>query len=248
MKKIIIYLLFFLITALGVIFMHQMSSSKKNIKDKELVVIMLGPPGAGKGTHGIKLSAQLNLPHISTGDLFRENIKKETDLGKEALKYIKEGNLTPDNLVIDMLFDHIKKNNYKNGYILDGFPRTVNQAQTLENRLNNKAKIIALSLDIDKSLLLDRITNRVMCSKCHTPYNNKFMPPKKEGICDKCGAELFQRKDDTKEVVEQRLVAYNNETKPLIDYYNKKDELKSVDANGSMEVVYSNLLKALDLK
>jgi adenylate kinase len=245
MKKKFVYLIFFVIIALGVIIMNNYKKESK--QDKELIVIMLGPPGSGKGTYSNLLKKDLNLPHISTGDLFRENIKNETSLGKKAQEYIKDGKLVPDDIVVDMLFDFINKNNYKNGFILDGFPRTINQAITLDERVDNKANIVVINLEIDNQVLIDRITNRLSCPNCNSVYNKLYKPALKDNECDICQTQLIQRKDDCKEVIEKRLTEYDKQTKPLIEFYKDKGNLINIDANKDMTEVYSNIKNKLNI-
>ncbi len=238
MKRSLIY---FLIVIAAVFSILQLKSKK----EQPTVVIMLGPPGAGKGTHAKELSYKLHLPHISTGDLFRENIKKQTKYGKEAKTLIDNGQLAPDSLVIEMLFDHIKQNNLKKGYILDGFPRTINQAEILNKKLHNKAIVKALNLQIDDALLIDRITNRLVCSNCGCPFHKTYLKPKVEGKCDKCKAELYQRKDDTEEVVRKRIEIYHAESEPLIEYYKNQNILNNIDSTKQKDEVLNDLLKAI---
>lgn len=241
MKKI------FLLFALVAIVLVAITAYRKTKHEKPLVIIMMGPPGAGKGTHCVELSKSLNLPHLSTGDLFRENIRNKTPLGNTAKELIDKGQLVPDNIVVEMLFDHIKTNGYdKTGYILDGFPRTMNQAISLEQRLGKKYKKIAINLNISEEKLIERITGRLMCKDCGTPYHKISLPPKVEGKCDKCSGELYQRKDDTEEVLKSRLEVYNKDTKPLLDFYQNKKELYNVDSNSGKEIVFDNLLKTIN--
>lgn len=212
------------------------------VASKPLVVILLGPPGAGKGTHAGPLSDKLHLPHISTGDLFRENLRNQTELGKKAQGYMKEGKLVPDELVLDMLFDRIANNDCKNGYILDGFPRTVPQAEALDKRLNDKVKETAIHFSAPDSVLIDRISGRIVCKSCSFAHHKTFIPPKQEGVCDKCGGELFQRADDKVEVVKKRLEIYREQTQPLIEYYShKKDTLKNVNSAQTHQEVQKEL-------
>ncbi len=240
MKNIFLLIGFCLLIIVGI------TSYRNSKKEKSLVVIMMGPPGAGKGTHAAELSKSLNLPHISTGDLFRDNIKRGTILGKKAKELIEKGSLVPDEIVIDMLFSHIKENGYNKGYILDGFPRTINQAKALDKKLSKNAKKIALNLNIDDSFLIDRITGRLICRNCSTPFHKTFLKPKVEGKCDKCEGELYQRKDDIVEVVKRRLEVYHRETEPLLEFYQKQKALHEVDSNKSKEIVFDNILKTIE--
>lgn len=243
MKNIILFF------ALAVMLLIGLTTYRNSKKEKPLVVIMMGAPGAGKGTHSSELSKTLNIPHISTGDLFRENIKNQTPLGKAAKELIEKGELVPDNIVVEMLFNHIHDKGYDlTGYILDGFPRTLIQAQSLDQRLGKDYNKIALNLNIDEEKLIDRITGRLICTSCQTPFHKTNLPPKIEGKCDKCNSDLYQRDDDTKEVLISRLQVYNKDTKPLIEYYQKSKILKDVDSNGSKELVLENLLKNLKQK
>jgi adenylate kinase len=240
MKKILLLLALVLIVILGI------TSYKKSKQEKPLVIIMMGAPGAGKGTHCVELSKTLSLPHISTGDLFRENIRNQTELGKTAKDLIDKGQLVPDNIVVEMLFNHINSKGYdKTGYILDGFPRTLNQAISLEQKLNNKYKKIAINLNISEEKLIARITNRFMCKDCGTIYNKISLPSKIEGKCDKCSGELYQRKDDNEEVFKNRLQIYNKDTKPLLDFYENKKELYNIDSNFDKEIVFENIMKTI---
>lgn len=240
MKKIV------LIIALVVLVITGITVLRKSNEKKPLVIIMMGAPGAGKGTHCVELSKSFNLPHLSTGDLFRENIRNQTALGNAAKALIDKGQLVPDDIVIDMLFTHIKEKGYdKTGYILDGFPRTMNQALALDQRLGKKYKKIAINLNIAEEKLIERITGRLMCKDCGAPYHKVAFPPKVEGKCDKCSGELYQRKDDTVEVLKSRLEVYNKDTKPLLDFYRTKKELYNVDSNPEKNIVFESLLKTI---
>lgn len=240
MKNIILLFILVIVAIAGL-------KTYRNAKEeKPLVVIMMGAPGAGKGAHAKDLSKTLNIAHISTGDLFRENIKKETQLGNMAKDLMDKGRLVPDKIAVDMLFNHIKDNGFdKTGYILDGFPRTLIQAKALDERLARDYKKIAVNLSIDEEKLVQRITGRLICKSCAASYHKETLPPKQEGICDSCSDELYQRDDDTEEVLKTRLEAYNKDTKPLLDYYQNKKILKDIDSNGTKEVVFKNLLNTV---
>lgn len=215
---------------------------------KEL--IFLGPPACGKGTQTNKLAQYLNFPHVDTGSLLRAEIQAETEAGKEAKLFIDKGQLVPVELVSKIIKSRLAKDDCKNGYILDGFPRSTEQAEQLEKinaeiNGNQKVNFIAIYFNIDTDILVERIVNRRSCPKCGEIFNLSSNPPKQEGICDKCGAELTQRKDDTREVAKSRFETYNRETAPLIDYYSKKGVLKSIDANGSIDEVWERLLQVI---
>lgn len=216
---------------------------KKNTK-QPLVVILLGPPGSGKGTQAVEIAKKLSLPHISTGDLFRENIQNNTALGQKAKSYIDKGNLVPDEIVLDMLFDRLNKNDCKKGYILDGFPRTLAQAEALEPKLKT-VHYITINLDVKDDVLVDRISKRLICKECKTPYHEINMPPKVPGICDKCGGKLYHRDDDNAEVVKSRLDVYHKQSEPLIEYYKKQNHLVNVDASGKKEQIFKNIIDAI---
>jgi adenylate kinase len=198
-------------------------------------VVLLGAPGSGKGTLAIRLKDTWNVPHISTGDMFREAVKANSPMGQKAAEYMKNGQLVPDEITIGIVDERFAKPDVKKGFILDGFPRTTNQAQALDRILTNNK--IALSsvilLDVDEKLIVKRITGRRTCSKCGSIYHIENMPPKTPNVCDKCMGELIQRRDDTEEVVKERLVAYNDQTSPLIDFYRKKKILLQIDASRS---------------
>ena len=211
--------------------------------------IFLGPPACGKGTQTAKLAQYLNLPHIDTGSLLRFEIAKETQNGKIAKSFIDKGNLVPADLVANIIKNRLAQQDCADGYILDGFPRSVEQAEKLEiirkelNSLNSS--FFAIYFDIDTDILMERIVNRRSCPVCGEIYNLAFKPPEKEGICDKCGSKLTQRKDDTREVAQARFDTYNTETAPLTEYYKQKGILKCVDADGSINEVWERLLKII---
>lgn len=216
---------------------------------KEL--IFLGPPACGKGTQTAKLSEHLGLPHVDTGSLLRAEIKNETENGKIAKSYIDKGQLVPVSLVANIIKNRLAQEDCKNGYILDGYPRSVEQADLLEEINTDidgsvEAQIKAIYFDLNQDILISRIVNRRSCPKCGEIYNIKFKPTKVEGICDKCGAELTQRKDDNEETAKARFDTYFKETAPLIDYYKNKGVLKSIDAEGSIDEVWERLLKVVN--
>ena len=219
-----------------------MANINKDGKFEAKVVIMMGPPGAGKGTHATKLSKDLKFPHISTGDLFRENIKKNTELGKKAKSLIEEGVLVPDDVVNEMLLDYMRKNCDHLGYILDGYPRNLNQAKVFNSCLSEQSKVIVIDLIIQDSKLVDRITGRLMCRACGTPFHKTFLPPNKENICDSCNGELYQRTDDTKDVVKKRLEVYHKETEPVLDFYKDKSIFIKIDAEQEKDKVFKDIL------
>ena len=194
-------------------------------------IVMLGAPGAGKGTQADKIAEKYNIPHISTGDIFRSNIKAGTELGKKAKSFIDQGLLVPDEVTIGMLLDRIHEADCENGYILDGFPRTIPQAESLTAALKENGEAIDFALDVEvpDANIVNRMAGRRACLKCGATYHTEFAAPKKEGICDKCGSELVLRDDDKPETVQKRLEVYHEQTHPLIDYYKKKGVLHAID-------------------
>jgi adenylate kinase len=206
------------------------------------VLILLGPPGSGKGTQAVMLHDKYQIPHISTGDLLREHIRNGTELGKTAKSYIDKGQLVPDSLIMDLLFDRVSQKDCAKGYILDGFPRTLPQAESLQDRLKGRAVPIIINLDLKDSEVVERLTKRVSCEKCGTPYHLTYSPPKVQGTCDKCGGHLVQRSDDTKEVITKRLKVYHEQTKPLIKYYESHKLLHTVNCEQSKDKVFKDIL------
>ena len=213
----------------------------------QLRLILLGPPGAGKGTQASAIVEKYNIPHISTGDIFRANIKEKTELGKQVEEYLNKGLLVPDELVVSIVKDRISKEDCKNGFLLDGFPRTVAQAEALDEELKNMSLTIdkVINIQADKDLLIERIIGRRICRDCGATYHIKFSPTKQAGICDKCGGELYQREDDKLETVEKRIEVYTEQTKPLIDYYAKKGLLLNVDGTKDKKEVFEYIVKSL---
>lgn len=213
-------------------------------------LIFLGPPACGKGTQTTKLAEYLHFPHVDTGSLLRAEISAQTEAGIEAKKFIDKGNLVPVELVSRIIKNRLSQDDCKNGYILDGFPRSLEQAEQLtkinsEINGNENVRFMAIYFDIDTSILVERIVNRRSCSKCGEIYNLAFKAPHHEGICDKCGGKLTQRKDDTREIAQSRFDTYNHETAPLIEYYSKMGVLKSIDANGTIDEVWERLLEVI---
>ena len=210
-------------------------------------IVMLGAPGAGKGTQADKIAEKYNIPHISTGDIFRSNIKAGTELGKKAKSFIDQGLLVPDEVTIGMLLDRILEADCENGYILDGFPRTIPQAESLTAALEENGEAIDFALDVEvpDANIVNRMAGRRACLKCGATYHTEFAAPKKEGICDKCGSELVLRDDDKPETVQKRLEVYHEQTHPLIDYYKKKGVLHAIDGTLSMETVFKNIVDIL---
>ena len=204
-------------------------------------IIMLGAPGAGKGTQAKMIAEKYGVPHVSTGDIFRANIKNGTQLGMEAKKYMAQGLLVPDELTVRILLDRVAQDDCKNGYVLDGFPRTIPQAQVLDEALTKLGDKIDYAIDVDvpDENIIRRMSGRRACLTCGATYHIEHIPPKKEGICDKCGSELVLRDDDKPETVKNRLAVYHEQTQPLIDFYEKKDVLRTVDGTLPMEEVFA---------
>ncbi len=205
------------------------------------VVILLGPPGAGKGTQAVRLSRELGLPHVSTGDLFRENRAQGTPLGARVQEFMDSGRLVPDDLVLDMLFDRVSRPDCTGGYLLDGFPRTLPQADALERRLGTAAKVQAINLAVADTAIVDRLSGRRTCEKCGNIHHVKTAPPKSAGRCDKCGGELAQRTDDAPATVQKRLAVYHEQTEPLEQFYRSRGLLDEVDGGLSPDAVFQAL-------
>lgn len=210
------------------------------------VILFLGPPGAGKGTHAAPLGEKLGLPHISTGDLLRENIKNGSLLGKKAKSYIDEGKLVPDELILDILFDRLSQPDCKKGYILDGFPRTLSQAEALDNRLPKGTSLIALNFTVSDSVLIERITGRLVCQKCGSLFHKKYSPPKVAETCDHCQGKLYVRSDDNEETVKKRLKTYWDSSFPLLTYYKKKHVLYEIDSQKTKDAVFTEVIATID--
>ncbi len=212
-------------------------------------IIMLGAPGAGKGTQALKIAEKYNIPHISTGDIFRMNIKEGTELGKKAKNYMDQGLLVPDELVVDLVVDRLAQADAKNGYVLDGFPRTIPQAEALDKALAEKGEAVDYAIDVDvpDENIVNRMSGRRACTTCGGTYHIKYAPTKAEGICDSCGGTLVLRDDDKPETVKKRLEVYHEQTQPLIDYYNSKNVLKTVDGTQDVADVFAAIVKILEV-
>lgn len=210
-------------------------------------IIMLGAPGAGKGTQAKMIADKYGVPHISTGDIFRANIKNGTELGMEAKKYMDQGLLVPDELTVRILLDRVAQDDCKNGYVLDGFPRTIPQAEVLDSELTKLGDHIdyAINVDVPDENIVKRMSGRRACLTCGATYHIEHVPPKKEGICDVCGNELVLRDDDKPETVKNRLNVYHEQTQPLIDFYTEKGVLKTVDGTVPMEEVFAAITAIL---
>ena len=209
--------------------------------------VLLGPPGAGKGTQAERLEEKYGVPQISTGDIFRKNIKEGTELGKKAQEYTNSGQLVPDELVVDLVKDRLMQDDCKNGYLLDGFPRTIFQAEQLDKFLEEQGQKLdaVINFEVANDVLIERLTGRRVCKNCGASCHVKFTPPKVEGVCDKCGGELEQRKDDSRETAENRLAVYEESTAPLIGYYSKTGALKNFNADQDIEKVFAEICAEL---
>ena len=210
-------------------------------------IILLGPPGAGKGTQAAGIVEKYNIPHISTGDIFRKNIKEGTDLGKKAKGYIDQGFLVPDELTVGLVTDRITQGDCENGFMLDGFPRNVAQAEHLDAFLKqvNIALDKVINIEVDKSILVGRAVGRRICKSCGATYHVEFNPPKVEGVCNVCQGELYQRADDTEETVSKRIQVYLDETTPLVDYYSSQGIIANINGQQSIDKVFEDIVNAL---
>lgn len=210
-------------------------------------IIMLGAPGAGKGTQAKQIAGKYSIPHISTGDIFRTNIKNGTDLGKKAKEYMDQGLLVPDELTCDLVMDRIQQDDCKNGFVLDGFPRTIPQAEALDTALTKIGEKMDYAIDVDvpDENIVNRMSGRRACLDCGATYHIVSLPPKTEGKCDHCGSDLVLRDDDKPETVQKRLTVYHEQTQPLIDYYKNQGILKSVDGTQPMEAVFTAITEIL---
>lgn len=210
-------------------------------------IIMLGAPGAGKGTQAKQIADKYSIPHISTGDIFRANLKEGTELGKKAKEYMDQGLLVPDELTCDLVMDRISQEDCKNGFVLDGFPRTIPQAEALDAALSKIGQKMDYAIDVDvpDDNIINRMSGRRACLNCGATYHIVSIPTKVEGVCDRCGSQVVLRDDDQPETVKKRLEVYHAQTQPLIDYYKKQDILKTVDGTQPMEQVFDAIVEIL---
>jgi adenylate kinase len=210
-------------------------------------IVFLGAPGAGKGTQALRVAQKLELAHIATGDLFREALAKGTEQGKKAKSFIESGKLVPDEITIQMVLDRISADDCKSGVIFDGFPRNLNQAETLDKALVKQRKAIewVVYIKVGEKALIDRLSGRWICRKCQAPYHTLYSPPKVAGKCDRCDGELYQRADDTLETVKKRLVVFEAETTPLVQYYKKSGKLLEVEGEGTEDAVERRIIESL---
>ena len=215
------------------------------MNQKQKVIILLGPPGSGKGTQGKELTQKLAIPHISTGDIFRAIIKGDSPLAERAKSFMNVGKLVPDELVIEIVAERLKQPDMAKGFMLDGYPRTIPQANAFAAQLGPEAEVIVINIQVPDEVIIQRISGRLSCPKCGAVYNKFFSPPKKEGYCDKCGTSLVQRPDDSADVVIERLKVYNNQTAPLISYYKDRGLLLNIDGNREPEIVLQDILAQL---
>ena len=210
-------------------------------------IVFMGPPGAGKGTQAEKIIENYQIPHISTGDMFRKAIKDQTELGMEAKRYMDQGELVPDHVTIGIVKDRLSESDCKSGFLLDGFPRTVDQAKALDEILTSLDSKIdyVINIDVDLDILKERLTGRRICRSCGATYHMIFNPPAVAGTCDKCGGELYQRKDDNEETVGNRLDVYVSQTKPLLDYYSLAGNLVNINGQQSIDLVFAEIQDVL---
>jgi adenylate kinase len=211
-------------------------------------LVLMGLPGAGKGTQAEKIVEQYGIPHISTGDMFRAAMKEGTELGKEAKSFMDKGELVPDEVTIGIVRERLSKEDCRSGFLLDGFPRTVPQAEALENLLVDLDRVIdfVINIDVDKSILMERLTGRRICKDCGATYHLVFNPPANEGVCDRCGGELYQRADDNAETVQNRLDVNIKQSKPLLDFYGTKGYLRTINGQQDIHKVFADVTQLLE--
>lgn len=208
---------------------------------QKTIIILMGPPGSGKGTQASRIAKEKGIAHISTGDILRENIRNKTPLGIKAKEYVDAGKYVPDDVIMDVLFDRVSKDDAKKGYLLDGFPRTIPQAEVLAQRLEKGNCVVVVNLDVSDDVIIKRISGRLTCPDCGAVYNEFFKPPKEEGVCDQCGAEPKHRDDDNAETVKQRLKTYHEQTKPVLDYYKGKKMLHTLNGEDDSEAIFKKI-------
>lgn len=215
--------------------------------EKLVNLVLMGLPGAGKGTQADKIVGKYNIPHISTGDMFRAAIKEGTELGLQAKSFMDKGELVPDEVTIGIVRERLSKEDCENGFLLDGFPRTVAQAEALDSMLADLGKKIdyVINIDVDQSILMERLTGRRICKNCGATYHLVFNPPAKEGVCDRCGGELYQRADDNAETVQNRLDVNIQQTKPLLNFYEDKGYLRNINGQQDIDVVFADIEELL---
>lgn len=211
-------------------------------------VILMGPPGAGKGTNAKRIASYYGIPHISTGDMFREAIKNHTPLGETAQGYINKGLLVPDDVTIGLVKERLSQADCDKGFLLDGFPRTLEQADALTKMSEEIGRSVnhVLNIEVPESILIDRISGRRVCKVCGAPYHVRNLKPKVEGVCDLCGGELYQRKDDNEETLKERLNAYHKQTEPLIEYYSKLGVVRDLDGTKDLDILFEDIKKSLE--
>lgn len=212
----------------------------------KLVIILLGPPGSGKGTQAAHLSKELGVVHISTGELMRDEIRRKTPLGQKIQSFVESGKYASDELLFEVLYNRINKEDCQKGYILDGTPRTIHQAEALEEQYKNGVKLVVANLDVKEQIIIERAASRLLCRQCGSVYNKVSARPDKEGICDQCGGELYHRKDDDSNIVQERLKVYREQTQPLISFYEKRGLLHHINGEMSPDEVYQELTQLLD--
>lgn len=211
-------------------------------------LVLLGPPGAGKGTQASKLEAKYQVPHIATGDMFRRAIKQETELGKKAKKYMDQGQLVPDEVTIGIVRERLSEADCQDGFILDGFPRTINQAESLTEILNDLDLDLdaVFNIEVSNEEVINRLSARRVCSECGATYHLEYDPPAEEKICDECGGEIYQRDDDTPDTIQERLEVYHDQTAPVVDYYRNHCSLKIVDGEHRPEIVFERMVEIIE--
>ncbi len=229
---------------------YQLNWRGSRFINKVMRVILFGPPGAGKGTQARRLSKTFGIPQVSTGDILRENVKYQTELGKAALSYMEKGGLVPDELILKLIKERFSAEDTKEGFILDGFPRTINQAERLSNLLKEIGIEIDLVINVDvpERVIIERNTGRRLCSDCQMMYHIEFSPPKKEGICDKCGGGLYQRVDDREDKVRYRIEVYIKETEPVLNFYKERGLLKVINGIGTEDEINQRIKEAISCK